>query len=68
VTAGIFGSHVDDEVLPRIGDVLVAARGTWAFYDDRLADKRPQLMVGQHGSTTPEETVVPLLRMGAFAQ
>ncbi|MGC5223138.1 alkaline phosphatase family protein [Micromonospora sp. DT81.3] len=67
VAAGIFGPDVDDEVLPRIGDVLVAARGTWAFYDDRLTDKRPQLMVGQHGSTSPEETVVPLLRLGAFA-
>jgi hypothetical protein len=67
VAAGVFGPAVDEEVLPRIGDVLVAARGTWAFYDDRLSDKRPQLMIGQHGSTTPEETVVPFIRLGAFA-
>ena len=66
VAAGLFGS-VDPEVSPRIGDVLVAARGTWAFYDDRERDKRPQDMVGQHGSTTPEEMTVPLIRLGAYA-
>jgi predicted AlkP superfamily pyrophosphatase or phosphodiesterase len=67
VAAGLFGP-VDAAVAPRMGDVLVAARGLWAFYDDRLADKRPQLMVGQHGSTTPEETTVPLIRLGAYAR
>ncbi len=66
ISAGLFGA-VDDVVRPRIGDVLVAARGTWAFYDDRLDDKRAQGMIGQHGSVTPEETTVPLLRLGAYA-
>ncbi|WOF24516.1 alkaline phosphatase family protein [Microbacterium betulae] len=66
IASGLFGD-ADAEVRPRIGDVLVAARGTWAFYDDRETDKRPQDMVGQHGSTTPEETTVPLIRLGAFA-
>ncbi|OZD48537.1 nucleotide pyrophosphatase [Rhodococcus sp. 06-1477-1B] len=66
IAAGLFGT-VDDEVLPRIGDVLVAARGRFAYYDDREADKRPQRMVGQHGSLTDEERTVPLLRLGAFA-
>jgi hypothetical protein len=65
VVAGLFGP-VDTEVLPRIGDVLVAARGAWAFYDDRLADKGAQDMIGQHGSVTPEETTVPLIRLGAY--
>ncbi|GAA4189320.1 alkaline phosphatase family protein [Microbacterium oryzae] len=65
--AGLFGP-VEEAVSRRVGDVLVAARGLWAFYDDRLADKRPQLMVGQHGSTTPEETTVPLIRLGAYAR
>lgn len=67
VAAGLFGP-VSPEVLPRIGDLLVAARGTWAFYDDRLTDKRAQGMIGQHGSVTPEETVVPHVRLGAFAR
>ncbi|KEP76285.1 nucleotide pyrophosphatase [Microbacterium sp. SUBG005] len=66
VAAGLFGP-VDDEVRDRIGDVLVAARGRFAYYDDRESDKRPQRMVGQHGSLTDEERTVPLLRLGAFA-
>jgi len=66
IAAGLFGA-VTADVVPRIGDVLVAARGRWAFYDDRLADKRSQAMVGQHGSLTDEETTVPYIRTGAFA-
>lgn len=67
VDAGLFGA-VDPEVSPRIGDVLVAARAAVAYYDDRLADKGAQKMVGQHGSLTPEERIVPLLRLGAFTR
>jgi hypothetical protein len=66
IAAGLFGA-VADEVRPRIGDVLVAARSAVAYYDDRVADKGAQKMVGQHGSLTPEERIVPLLRLGAFA-
>ncbi|WP_307451816.1 alkaline phosphatase family protein [Microbacterium proteolyticum] len=66
IEAGLFGP-VDDDVRPRIGDVLVAPRGRFAYYDDRETDKRPQRMVGQHGSLTDEERTVPLLRLGAFA-
>ncbi|WP_203138447.1 alkaline phosphatase family protein [Microbacterium sp. JZ31] len=66
IAGGLFGTVADD-IRPRIGDLLVAARGTWAFYDDRLEDKRAQDMVGQHGSVTPEELMVPLLRLGAYA-
>ncbi len=67
VQAGLFGP-TDPEVLPRIGDVLVAARAAIAYYDDRLRDKGPQRMVGQHGSITAEERIVPLIRLGAFAR
>lgn len=66
VASGILG-EVHPDVQPRIGDVLVAARGAVAYYDDRLADKRPQRMVGQHGSLTDQERIVPLIRLGAFA-
>ena len=65
VAAGLFGT-VSPEVLPRIGDVLVAARSGIAYYDDRLEDKGAQRMVGQHGSLTAEERSVPLIRLGAF--
>lgn len=66
IVAGLFG-QVDDEVRERIGDVVVAARGRFAYYDDREPDKRSQRMVGQHGSLTDEERTVPLLRLGAFS-
>lgn len=65
IGAGLFGT-VAPEVRDRIGDVVVAARGRYAYYDDRETDKRPQRMVGQHGSLTDEERTVPLLRLGAF--
>ncbi len=59
IDAGWFG-EVDDEVAPRIGGVLVAARGRAALYDGRDATDRG--MVGQHGARTTAERFVPLLR------
>ncbi|MDJ1115420.1 alkaline phosphatase family protein [Microbacterium dauci] len=67
IEAGLFGAAVDAGVVPRIGDVLVAARSAVAYYDDRELDKKPQKMVGQHGSLTEQERIVPLVRLGAFA-
>jgi hypothetical protein len=66
IGAGLFGP-VDDDVRERIGDVLVAPRSGIAYYDDRLSDKASQKMIGQHGSLTPEERTVPLIRLGAFS-
>lgn len=66
IDAGLFGL-VHPDVAPRIGDVLVAARSGVAYYDDRSADKKPQRMIGQHGSLTDQERIVPLVRLGAFA-
>lgn len=68
VAAGLYGDRVDAEVLPRIGDVLVAARGVVAYYDDREADKKAQRMIGQHGSMTDLERIVPLIGLGAFGR
>ncbi|KAA9110517.1 alkaline phosphatase family protein [Microbacterium rhizomatis] len=67
IGAGIFGPVIDAAVEPRIGDVVVAARTSVAYYDDRLTDKGPQRMVGQHGSLTDQERTVPLIPLGAFA-
>jgi predicted AlkP superfamily pyrophosphatase or phosphodiesterase len=61
IAEGWFGA-VDSEVEPRIGDILVAARGSVAYYDTRTATVGSRAMIGQHGSWTPEETRVPLLR------
>jgi hypothetical protein len=60
IAAGWFGS-VQDRVRGRIGDVVVAARETFALVDSRSA--RPQLLalIGQHGSLTAAEQLVPLL-------
>lgn len=66
VASGIVGAVAPD-VADRLGDVIVAARAGIAYYDDRVADRAPQKMVGQHGSLTDEERVVPLIRLGAFA-
>ncbi|MFE7844918.1 alkaline phosphatase family protein [Microbacterium sp. NPDC057407] len=66
IASGLFGP-TSPEVAARLGDVLVAARGGIAYYDDRVSDKAPQKMIGQHGSLTAEERTVPLLRLGAFA-
>lgn len=66
IEAKLFGA-VDPEVASRIGDIVIAARSKIAYYDDRLVDKSAQKMVGQHGSLTPEERIVPLVPLGAFA-
>ncbi|WP_374010881.1 alkaline phosphatase family protein [Leifsonia sp. LS-T14] len=65
IEAGWFGPTVDPAVAPRIGDVLVAARKRIAYYDGRDPQRTGRNMIGQHGSLTPEETRVPLLRFGA---
>ncbi|MHA7986611.1 alkaline phosphatase family protein [Rathayibacter sp. CAU 1779] len=66
IEAGWFGPEVDAAVAPRIGNVLVAARARIAYYDSKPENAKARLMVGQHGSFTPEEQKVPLLRLGAF--
>lgn len=66
VAAGWFGPDVDDEVRPRIGDLLIAARAGIAYYDTRTATEHSLAMVGQHGSFSPEELKVPLIGFGAF--
>lgn len=66
IAAGWFGA-VSAAALPRIGDVIVAARAQVAYYDARTATDRSLAMVGQHGSFSPDERRVPLARWGAFA-
>ncbi|MCS5496837.1 alkaline phosphatase family protein [Cnuibacter physcomitrellae] len=65
VASGWFG-EVAPEVLPRLGHVIVSAKRLVAYYRDARSEGRS--MIGQHGSCTPEEQRVPLLRAGAFAQ
>jgi len=66
IAAGWFGP-VDPVVVPRIGDVLVAARKRVAYYTEKAFAGSAGRMVGQHGSWSDAETRVPLLRFGAYA-
>lgn len=59
VAEGWFGHTVSDRVLPRIGDVVVAARGRFGMVRG-LAEAVETSLVGQHGSLTTAEQLVPL--------
>jgi hypothetical protein len=63
--SGLLGD-VSPDVLPRIGDVIVAARKRVVYYDSRPSDQSARKMIGQHGSLTHEERSIPLIRLGAF--
>lgn len=67
IDAGIYGP-VADAVRDRIGDILIAARASIAYYDRREANRQAEAMIGQHGSLSDEETRVPLIRAGAYGR
>jgi hypothetical protein len=59
VARGWFG-EVSGAVLPRLGDVVVAARGDWGLFSS--VDFPYELrLVGLHGSLTPVEMRIPML-------
>jgi predicted AlkP superfamily pyrophosphatase or phosphodiesterase len=68
IEAGWFGDEVHPDVAARIGDILIAARKAIAYYDSRSATPRARNMVGQHGSFSPDELNVPLLKFGAYSR
>ena len=59
VAEGWFGHTVSDRVLPRIGDVVAAARDRFGMVRG-LAEAVESSLVGQHGSLTTAEQLVPL--------
>lgn len=59
ITLGWFGTG-RREVLPRIGDVVVACRGDAAILD-RSAFPYEARLVGMHGSLTSAEMLIPVL-------
>lgn len=59
IAAGWFGP-VREEVLPRIGDVVVAARGVFGVFSKRRFPGELKL-IGVHGSLTAEELLIPVL-------
>ncbi|NDK30517.1 alkaline phosphatase family protein [Nesterenkonia sp. Hz 6-5] len=62
VDAGWFGA-VEERVLPRIGDVLVAVHTDLALFHTERTGEAPLKMIGQHGSLTEAERRVPLLEL-----
>ncbi|HEX3791581.1 MAG TPA: nucleotide pyrophosphatase/phosphodiesterase family protein [Pseudonocardiaceae bacterium] len=62
IDAGWLGPVVTDEVRPRVGDVVAAARGTTAIVRSEV-ERRLSRLLGHHGSLTAQEQFVPLLRM-----
>ena len=62
--SGWFGT-ADVPAIERMGDLFVAARKRVAYYDGRTAGSA-RGMIGQHGSLSPEELRVPVIRFGAF--
>lgn len=60
VAAGWFGPTVTDAARGRIGDVVVAMRGT-AVVVRSIAEPLEAPLQGQHGSLTTAEQLVPLL-------
>jgi hypothetical protein len=61
IAEGWFGP-VDPRVVPRIGDVVAAAAGSFAIVATE-AEPMESALVGQHGSLTPAEQAVPLLAL-----
>jgi len=59
IAEGWFGHTVSDRVLPRIGDVVAAARGQFGMVRG-LAEAVETSLIGQHGSLTTAEQLVPL--------
>ncbi len=61
IDAGWFGP-VEDRVRPRLGEVIVAGREPFTLIDSRTARPHTLSLIGQHGSLTPDEQLVPFLR------
>lgn len=60
IERGWFGPRVLDRVRPRIGDVVAASRDRIGVFQ-RDVDPLQAMLVGHHGSMTPEEQLVPFL-------
>ncbi|HEY8643550.1 MAG TPA: alkaline phosphatase family protein [Candidatus Dormibacteraeota bacterium] len=60
IAAGWFGPTVPDRVRPRIGDVVAAAYKPVGVTEQEVF-KLEALLIGHHGSLTPEEQLVPFL-------
>ncbi|GHJ40636.1 alkaline phosphatase family protein [Streptomyces sp. TS71-3] len=62
IAAGWFGPVVEERVYRRLGDVIAAARDD-VLITASLLEPKESAMVGNHGSMTPAEQLVPLLEV-----
>jgi hypothetical protein len=60
IDCGWFGPTVTDTVRARLGDIIVAMRGTAAVVRS-AAEPFESALIGHHGSLTPAVQLVPLL-------
>ncbi|YAL84499.1 alkaline phosphatase family protein [Dermacoccaceae bacterium W4C1] len=64
VEQGWFGP-VTERVLPRIGEVVLAFRDDHGLVDSRVMRPLITTLIGQHGSLTEDELLVPMLHRAA---
>jgi len=64
VADGWFGPKVTEQAIPRMGDVIAAARGTSVLVRPDV-EPRLSIMRGHHGSLTPAEQLIPLIQISA---
>ena len=67
IEAGWFGD-VEPYARTRMPELFVIALGETALYHRNFAKAKSLQMVGQHGSISPDELNVPLLRFAGFAK
>jgi hypothetical protein len=65
--AGLFGVMAPWH-RERVGDVVVLAQESWVFYDEATASASSYRMIGQHGSDSAVETMVPLMTAGDWGR
>lgn len=63
----VSASELSASVNPRHPDLMLFAKGKYAFYDRRFNSEKGRLMVGQHGSFSDDELKVPLVLAGSFS-
>jgi predicted AlkP superfamily pyrophosphatase or phosphodiesterase len=67
VDAGWYG-EVTDVALDRMPDVFLISSGQTALYHRDFAKPKSLKMIGQHGSISEDELLVPILRFGAYSK
>jgi len=63
VSAGWFG-NVGKEAAARMPDVILQARSNFTLYHSGFSKQRAFDMIAHHGSISPAEMRIPLLRFG----